>query len=84
MTRVLEDYAVNMGLFGYDCWGPDRTNRIAGLSELRLDRTVAVDWYGWWDLTALDLDNQLIDRGNGWERAPDWWALRGLAVEARA
>lgn len=34
-----------------------------------------------WDRTRHELNDARIDRGNGWERVPDWWALQYLPME---
>lgn len=36
-----------------------------------------------WDKTRMGLTGHMIDRGNGWERVPDWWALQYLPMEWR-
>jgi hypothetical protein len=36
-----------------------------------------------WDFTRHQLNFQAIDRGNGFERVPDWWGLRHLPMEWR-
>ena len=32
---------------------------------------------GWWDHDWTWLGFQKIDRGDGWQKVPDWWALAG-------
>lgn len=36
-----------------------------------------------WDRTRYQLNTAMLDRGNGWERVPDWWALNYLPMEWR-
>ncbi|MGH9023888.1 MAG: hypothetical protein ACRDV9_12445 [Acidimicrobiia bacterium] len=36
-----------------------------------------------WDLTYEDLEYTAIDRGNGWEKPPYWYALRQLPWSMR-
>lgn len=38
---------------------------------------------GLWDQTKRDLARSAIDRGQGWESAPDWWAFHHLPMEWR-
>lgn len=36
-----------------------------------------------WDRTRMGLIGHMIDRGNGFEPVPDWWALQYLPMEWR-
>jgi YD repeat-containing protein len=36
-----------------------------------------------WDYDRRGLSSARIDRGNGWEPVPDWWALQYLPMEWR-
>jgi hypothetical protein len=42
------------------------------------------DSYPLWDRTRRDLASSAIDRGNGWEPVPDWYALHHLPMPVRA
>lgn len=71
-----EDRAFQLLIWGYSVEG-DVAEHDALLAENDgVTRTL-------WDRTRREMSNARIDRGNGWEPLPDWWALQHLPMEWR-
>jgi len=70
-------WGTQMGLWGYVILG----------EILEQDAIVAENGgpfsEGYWDRTVNDLYDAVIDRGHGWTRVPDWWALPHLPTSWR-
>lgn len=74
-STPLEHWGINIGIWGYDVWGePDG---IAMMAEQAGGRTFTGGV--WWDRDREALKDEWVDRGNGWEPVPDWWALPAVA-----
>jgi hypothetical protein len=67
----MKDWQIHMGIWGYHVGGePDG---IAMMAEQPGARTICGKV--WWDRDRYGLKDEWIDRGNGWEPVPEFWAL---------
>ena len=71
----LNGWHFQVAIWGYSLLG-DVLEQDALMGEYQ-------DSYPLWDQTRRDLDSCVIDRGNGWERVPDWYALHHLPMPVR-
>lgn len=71
-----DDRAFQLLIWGYCVEGDvcEHDARLAEGDEFRMTQ---------WDRTRSEMSNARIDRGNGWEPLPDWWALQHLPMDWR-
>ena len=68
----ISGFVFSLQIWGYAVHGH---SDLAIMAEQRPDDQTFLS--NWWDRTPTDIAHERIDRGNGWEPVPLWWALRG-------